>query len=161
MKLLTVYVPMSADIIHPGHVHLLNEAQKQGQVTVGLLSDDAICAKKGRLPVMSYDERYCVVSHIIGVKKVVKQASPDYRPNLLRIKPDYVVHGDDWSKNTMKTVSEFIAEWHGKLIVMDYSSSPIASSIIKQRVLDQLSNPSQPTKKVWIESAPSPPNTFA
>jgi phosphoenolpyruvate phosphomutase / 2-hydroxyethylphosphonate cytidylyltransferase len=89
MKQAIVYVPMSADIIHPGHIQVLQEAMKHGQVIIGLLSDNAIKAKKGNLPVMNYNERFIVVNHLKGVHKVIEQKTPDYRPNLLKNKADF------------------------------------------------------------------------
>ncbi len=132
-----VYVPMSADIIHPGHIQLLKEAQKYGKVTVGLLSDDAIKEKKGKLPVMTYGERLEVISHLSGVADVVQQESPNYRLNLQKLKPNFVVHGDDWSDTTRESVLKTIAQWDGKLVETDYSSRPTSSTVIKKRIIDQ------------------------
>ena len=98
-----VYVGMSADLIHPGHINILREAAKLGDVIVGLLTDKAIASYK-RLPFMSYDQRKEVIEHIKGVSKVVSQDSLDYTTNLEIIKPDFVVHGDDW-KEGVQSVS--------------------------------------------------------
>ena len=93
----TVYVGMSADLIHPGHLNIINTASSLGEVTVGLLTDKAIASYK-RLPYMNYDQRYEVVSSIKGVSNVVAQETLDYTDNLNEIKPDIIVHGDDWKK---------------------------------------------------------------
>jgi phosphoenolpyruvate phosphomutase len=138
MKLPVVYVPMSADIIHPGHIQLLKEAQKYGEVTVGLLSDDAIQEKKGKLPIMTYDERLEVVSYLSGVTNVIQQKSPDYTQNLRVLKPNFVVHGDDWTDTARQSVLEMIEQWNGKLIETDYSASSTSSTIIKKRTIDQI-----------------------
>ncbi|HMI09611.1 MAG TPA: adenylyltransferase/cytidyltransferase family protein [Candidatus Saccharimonadales bacterium] len=137
MKLPVVYVPMSADIIHPGHIQLLKEALKYGDVIVGLLSDEAIKEKKGKWPVMVYDERFEVVSNLVGVRKVIQQDSPDYTPNLEELEPIFVVHGNDWPEEARQSVLITIKQWDGKLIEVDYSSSPTSSTIIKKRVIDQ------------------------
>ena len=92
-----VYVGMSADLMHPGHINILKEASKLGEVTVGLLTDKAIASYK-RLPFMSFDQRKEVVENIKGVAHVITQDTLDYRPNLEEIKPDFVVHGDDWKE---------------------------------------------------------------
>ena len=92
----TVYVAMSADLIHPGHMNILKVARDLGEVTVGLLTDEAIASYK-RLPSMSYEQRKTVVEEIRGVGKVIPQTTLDYVPNLRKLKPDYVVHGDDWT----------------------------------------------------------------
>jgi len=137
MRLPVVYVPMSADIIHPGHIQLLKEAQRYGEVTVGLLSDDAIKKKKGKLPAMTYDERFEVVSYLSGVAHTIQQDSPDYIPNLQTLKPNFVIHGDDWSEETRQSVLMTIKQWGGKLVETDYSSCPTSSTIIKKRVIDR------------------------
>lgn len=90
-----VYVGMSADIVHNGHLHLLNEAAKLGKVTVGLLTDSAIASYK-RMPFMTFEERKAVVENLRQVARVIPQETLDYVPNLEKEKPDFVVHGDDW-----------------------------------------------------------------
>ena len=91
----TVYVGMSADIIHPGHLNIIHEAQKLGKVIVGVLTDAAIASYK-RLPYLTYEQRSLIVQNLKGVEEVVPQATLDYVPNLEMLKPDFVVHGDDW-----------------------------------------------------------------
>ena len=92
-----VYIGISADIMHPGHINILKEASKYGQVIVGLLTDKAIASYK-RLPFLTYEQRKNVIENMKQVYKVVPQETLDYRPNLKKIKPDIVVHGDDWKK---------------------------------------------------------------
>ena len=132
----TAYVGMSADIIHPGHLNILKEAQKLGDVIVGLLTDEAIASYK-RLPFMNYEERYVIVSAINYVTKVIPQKTLDYRPNLLSLKPDYVVHGDDWKEGvqaeTRKTVLETLSEWGGELVEPKYTEG-ISSTRIHQAI---------------------------
>ena len=94
-KTKTVYVGMSADIIHPGHLNVIDVARKLGDVTIGLLTDPAIASYK-RLPFMSFEQRKIVAENIKGVSRVVAQESLDYVPNLRKYRPDYVVHGNDW-----------------------------------------------------------------
>ncbi len=119
-----VYVGMSADIVHPGHLNILKEAAKFGEVTVGLLTDKAIASYK-RLPYMEYEQRKIVIENIKGVKEVIPQDTLDYTPNLEKIKPDYVVHGDDWKegvqKNTRQAVIDTLNKWGGKLIDVPYT----------------------------------------
>ena len=90
-----VYVGMSADIIHHGHLNIIKEAKKLGRVIVGLLTDEAIASYK-RLPLIPYNQREIIIQNIKGVDEVVPQETLDYVPNLRKINPDYVVHGDDW-----------------------------------------------------------------
>lgn len=119
-----VYVGMSADLIHPGHINIIKEATKLGEVTVGLLTDEAIASYK-RLPFLTYEQRKTVIEQIKGVCDVLPQFSLDYSYNLKEIKPDYVVHGDDWGsgiqKGTRQRVIETLDEWGGKLIEVPYT----------------------------------------
>ncbi|MBA7529108.1 Bifunctional protein HldE [subsurface metagenome] len=112
----TVYVGMSADLIHPGHLNIIKQAQKHGDVIVGLLTDKAIASYK-RLPYMSFDQRKLVIESIKGVTDVVPQDTLDYGPNLKKLKPDYVVHGDDWKSGvqqaTRQSVIDTLSEWGG------------------------------------------------
>ena len=90
-----VYVAMSADLIHPGHINIISKAKELGEVIIGLLTDKAIASYK-RVPYMSYEQRYEVIKNLKGVSQVIAQESLNYIPNLRLLKPDYVVHGDDW-----------------------------------------------------------------
>jgi len=132
----TVYVGMSADIIHPGHLNIINEAVKYGNVTVGVLTDKAIASYK-RLPYLSFEQRKLIVESLKGVSKVVTQDTLDYRPNLLSLKPDFVVHGDDWKegiqKNVRQQVIDVISEWGGKVIDVPYTKG-ISSTLLNQRL---------------------------
>ena len=76
-----VYVAMSADLIHPGHLNIISEARKYGEVIVGLLTDKAIASYK-RLPFLSYEQREIIVKNIKGVSQVIPQETLDYIPNL-------------------------------------------------------------------------------
>ncbi|ADH86541.1 phosphoenolpyruvate phosphomutase [Desulfurivibrio alkaliphilus AHT 2] len=119
-----VYVGMSADLVHPGHLNILREARKLGRVVVGLLTDQAIASYK-RLPHMTFEQRKEVVENLKGVDEVVGQETLDYVPNLRLIRPDYVVHGDDWrqgvQKQTRQRVIEALAEWGGELVEVPYT----------------------------------------
>ena len=131
-----VYVGMSADIIHPGHLNILNEASKYGRVIVGVLTDEAIASYK-RLPYLSFDQRYLVVSNLKNVSEVIPQTTLDYRPNLEKVRPDYVVHGDDWKTGvqakTRQQVIDKLAEWGGKVIDVPYTKG-ISSTMLNERL---------------------------
>ena len=86
---------MSTDVIHNGHIRIIQKAAALGELTVGVLTDEAICRYK-RYPVLSYAERAEIISNIKGVTRVVEQNTLDYTENLNLYRPDYVVHGDDW-----------------------------------------------------------------
>lgn len=128
-----VYVGMSADLLHPGHLNVLSTARKHGAVLVGLLTDAAIATYK-RLPHMTFDQRRLVVEAIKGVDRVVAQETLDYEPNLRRYKPDYVVHGDDWAEGVQKAtrarVISVLAEWGGELIEVPYTQGVSSTQLI-------------------------------
>jgi phosphoenolpyruvate phosphomutase len=119
-----VYVAMSADLIHPGHLNIINEARKYGEVILGLLTDEAIAGYK-RLPYLNFDQRKQIMENLKGISRVVPQTTLDYVPNLKALKPDYVIHGDDWrtgiQKETREKVINVLKEWNGKLIEVKYT----------------------------------------
>lgn len=129
---------MSADIIHPGHLNIIHEAQKLGEVTVGVLTDEAIASYK-RLPYLNYEQRSSVVENIKGVAHVIPQTTLDYVPNLEKLKPDFVVHGDDWKSGVQQEVRQkvidCISKWGGKVVDVPYTpgiSSTTLNAEIKE-----------------------------
>lgn len=133
-----VYIAMSADLIHPGHLNIIKTAQEYGEVTVGVLTDEAIASYK-RLPYMTYEQRSEIVENLKGVAQVIPQKSLDYVPNLKKLRPDYVVHGDDWKtgvqQETRKRVIDALAEWGGELIEPSYTpgiSSTVLNNALKE-----------------------------
>jgi phosphoenolpyruvate phosphomutase len=138
MKKKISYVAMSADLIHPGHLNIINHARRYGEVIIGLLSDKAIASYK-RVPIMDFKDRFAVVSSLKHVSRVVVQDTHDYVKNLKKYKPDFVVHGDDWKAGVQKEVrSRVIKElkkWNGKLIEIPYTqgiSSTKLSNAVKE-----------------------------
>ena len=134
----SVYIGMSADLIHPGHINILKRAAEQGDVTVGLLTDAAIASYK-RVPFMAWEQRAEVVGQIKGVVRVVPQNTLDYVPNLRQYKPDIVVHGDDWKEGvqakTRQAVIDALSEWGGELVEIPYTqgiSSTKLNSAMKE-----------------------------
>ena len=90
-----VYVGMTADLLHEGHINLLKAASQYGKVTVGLLTDEAVKSYK-RSPVQSWCSRKLLLESLSLVDSVVEQATLSYKDNLLRYRPKYLVHGSDW-----------------------------------------------------------------
>lgn len=119
-----VYIAISADILHHGHINLIKKASEYGKLTVGVLTDEAIATYK-RLPVLNYDQRKFIIENIEGVDEVVKQETLDYTENLEKIRPDIVVHGDDWLDNnqqqTRNKVITTLSQWNGRLIEIPYT----------------------------------------
>lgn len=119
-----VYIAMSADVIHSGHINVIEEGAKYGKVIIGLLTDEAIATYK-RLPILDYEIRKKIFENIKSVEEVVKQETLDYTKNLEEIKPDYVVHGDDWKTGVQSKVRENVIktleQWGGELIEVPYT----------------------------------------
>ena len=136
MKRKIVYVGMSADILHEGHINILKIANKLGDVIVGLLTDQAIATYK-KLPNLNYNQRKAVLISLKYVKKIVPQKTLDYLENLNKLKPDYLVHGDDWKKGIQRKTRErainALKKWNGKLVEPKYTKN-ISSSIIKEKI---------------------------
>ena len=138
-----VYVGLSADILHEGHINILKTAKQYGNVIVGLLTDEAIASYKN-IPYLDFKKRKIVVENIKYVSKVIPQHTLDYVENLNLIKPNYVVHGDDWKsgvqKKTRDRVIKTLKKWSGKLIEPKYTKN-ISSTEIKNKISNILSSP--------------------
>jgi len=145
-----VYVGLSADILHKGHINILKIANSYGDVYVGLLTDKAIASYKN-IPHLDYEKRKVVLENIKYVKKVIPQKTLDYVQNLEIIKPDYVVHGDDWKKGiqkeTRKRVIKTLKKWSGKLIEPKYTKN-ISSTLIKKEMSNIFSLPENRVSKL-------------
>lgn len=136
---LTVYVPMVADILHPGHINILRTASRYGRVVVGLFTDEAVASYK-RQPYMSYEQRKAVVEHIQGVAKVIPQKTRDYEDNLRALQPDFMVHGKDWREGPLAEVRNkairIMAEWGGQVIEPDYTQG-VSSTAIQEKIANR------------------------
>lgn len=145
-----VYVGLSADIIHEGHINILKIANKLGAVTVGLLTDKAVSSYK-KLPHLNYKQREIIIKNIRYVSKVIPQKSLSYVDNLKSIRPQFVVHGDDWKtgiqKKTRADVIKCLKKWGGKLIEPKYTKN-ISSTIIKKKILENGVSPDTRKKKL-------------
>ena len=130
-----VYVGMSTDVIHHGHINIIETARKLGEVTVGLLTDEAIASFK-RVPLLSYEQRKRIIENIKGVKEVIPQETLDYIPNLKKLKPDYVVHGTDWRTGVQKPIRDKVIkalkEWNGKLVEPEYTKGISSTQLINE-----------------------------
>ena len=128
-----VYIGLSADLIHQGHLNIVAVGCKLGKVIIGLLTDEAIASYK-RLPLIAFEERKLIVENLKGVDKVIPQTTLDYVPNLKKIKPDYVVHGDDWKtgiqREVRQRVIDILAEWDGELVEPKYTEGISSTDLI-------------------------------
>jgi len=130
-----VYVGMVGDFLHHGHINIIEEARKLGEVTIGLLTDEAAASYK-RKPIFTFEQRKKIIENIKGVTSVIPQNSLNYIPNLKKIKPNYVVHGDDWKsgvqKNEREKIINYLKEINGTLIEIPYTPGISSTNIIQR-----------------------------
>lgn len=128
----TVYTAISADILHYGHINIIQNATKYGELTVGVLTDSAISTYK-RPPLLPYESRKIIIENIKGVSAVIPQTSLDYEENLHKLRPDFVIHGTDWiegsQSNIRKKVIETLKQWGGQLIEVKYTTGVSISAL--------------------------------
>ena len=120
----TVYIGITGDIIHPGIINIIQKATSYGRVIVGLLTDSAIVSHK-RLPALTYEQRKNVIENIKGVSEVIPQKEWSYIPNLKELKPNYIIHGDDWKTNYLQKIRaevfDLMKEIGGEVIEIPYT----------------------------------------
>ena len=131
------YVSMIADLLHAGHINILKEAARHGEVTVGLLTSTAI-NELNDTAYLKYQQRADVVNSLEMVSGVISQESASYKENLMKLKPDFVVHGDDWidgkQSKYRQEVIDLLDEWGGELIEVEYSSD-ISDKNLKNQLM--------------------------
>lgn len=129
-----VYVAMAADIIHIGHIKIIEKAATLGPVIIGLLTDEAIQTYK-RKPIVTWNQRHRVISSIKGVSVVIPQTTHDYVSNLESLHPAYVVHGSDWKNGTQSKVRQRVldtlSKWGGELVEPEYTTGISTTQIIR------------------------------
>lgn len=120
----TVYMCVSADMVHSGHIAIIRKASALGRLTVGVLSDEAVASYK-RFPLMPFEERKALFESIAGVDRVIEQKTLSYKDVINELKPDFVVHGDNWKEGFQKPVREevtsLLASYGGQLVEYPYS----------------------------------------
>lgn len=118
-----VYMCLSTDIIHSGHINIIKKASELGEVTIGILCDEYV-AMYEKYPMIPLGERIKIVENIKGVTNVVIQNDIFYDDNIRKLKPNYVIHGDNWKNGYLKEVRErvleVVKEWDGEVIEIPY-----------------------------------------
>ena len=139
----TVYTCFTTDVLHEGHMNIIKEAKKYGRLIAGVMSDEAL-VKFDRFPTISFEMRKQMLEGIAEIDEIVDQKSVSYRENLLKYRPDYVVHGDNWKDNEQKSVREevieILKEWGGTLIEVPYTRNEGVKRI-DNRMREKLSMP--------------------
>ncbi len=143
MKNKTVYISLSVDVLHHGHINLINHAKKYGKVVAGLLTDSAISSRK-RIPLLNFNQRKKILENLNGISKVVPQNEWEYSKNILKLKPDYLVHGDDWKygrdKHLRSSSIKALKKIGGKLIEIAHTKD-ISSHSLKERIYTDATSP--------------------
>ena len=131
----TVYLGMIGDIMHPGLINIIREGAKHGELMIGLFTDEAIASHQ-RLPYMTYEQRKNVLENIKGVSRIVPQKEWSYVPNLLKYRPDYIIHGDDWcegsARELRRQVFDAMEQIGGHVIEIPYTRGIDSSSLDKE-----------------------------
>ena len=138
-----VYTCFCTDIIHEGHLNLIDVAKEYGDVVVGVLCDSEM-VKYNRFPIKSTSERVKLVEEIPDVKKVIIQKKIMYDDVVKEIRPDYIIHGDNWADESMRVIKKNILnvldEYGGELIEVPYTFNEKIQKIDKQ-MLEKLAMP--------------------
>ncbi len=154
----TVYLGMSMDILHHGHINIIEQAAKYGQLTVGLLTDEVI-AKNKRVPLLKFDERKRILQSIKGVHEIIEQDEWSYVNNIKKLKPDFFFHGDDWLEGPLASVKGDVVatlnSYGGKLIEIPYTKNISSTDLANEQAKITVS-PVERTKalKVILNSKP-------
>lgn len=131
----TVYTCFTTDVIHEGHLNIIRQAQKYGEVTVGVLTDEAMI-RFDRFPTISFEERLALVRGLEGVSRVVVQDAILYDDIIRQFHPDYVIHGDNWLAGPQKmirdNVERLLNAYGGEIIDVPYTYSENITRIDRQ-----------------------------
>lgn len=146
----TIYTCFCTDVIHEGHLNIIREAEKYGEVIVGVLSDEAMI-RFNRFPTVGFEERLDLVRNLNGVKRVVIQEDIMYDRMVNELRPDYVIHGDNWSDGPMKAIRDnvemLLSQYGGQIIDVPYTYSENVSRI-DARVREKLAMPEYRRKRL-------------
>jgi len=131
-----VFIPMSADFFHHGHVNLLVKAKKFGNIIVGLMTNAGIKSYKKRFPFFDYYQRKKVLEEIKCIKKIIPLNGLEYAKTAKKYQLDYFVHGDDWVKGPQSKERQMLIrtmkEWNGKVLEFKYTKN-VSSTKIKKK----------------------------
>lgn len=120
----TVYSCFTTDVIHEGHLNIINEAKKYGEVIIGILSDEAMI-KYNQFPTISFEKRKELIASLPGISRVVTQQDVMYDEIIKTYRPDYIIHGDNWKHGPLKAirdnVAKLLAQYGGQIIDVPYT----------------------------------------
>lgn len=133
----TVYLGMSMDVLHHGHINIIHKAASYGQLTIGLLTDEVISRNK-RVPLLKYEERKKILENIVGVHEVIVQEEWSYVENIKRLKPDYFFHGDDWLEGPLVSIRNDVVltlkDYGGELVEIPYTQGISSTALADEKI---------------------------
>lgn len=146
----TVYTCFTTDVIHEGHLNIIREAAKYGEVIVGVLSDECMI-RFNRFPSVEFEERIRIAEEIPEVSRVIVQKSIHYDDIISELKPDYVIHGDNWLSGPMKAirdrVEKLLGAYGGHIIDVPYTYNENVK-IIDSKIRERLAMPEYRRKRL-------------
>ncbi len=146
----TVYTCFCTDVIHEGHLNILSEAKKYGRVVVGILSDSAMI-RFNRFPTIDFEKRISIVEELGIADEIVIQDDIMYDKIIEKMRPDYVVHGDNWKSGPMKAIRDntekLLSEYGGQIIDIPYTYSENVRRI-DLRIREKLAMPEYRRKRL-------------
>ena len=120
----TVYTCFCTDVIHDGHLNIINNAKQHGRVVVGALTDEALI-RYNKFPTVSLEDRIKRYKELDGVDEVIVQKDFMYNDVIEQIKPDYIIHGDNWKVGPEKAIRDHVeallAQYGGEVIDVPYT----------------------------------------
>lgn len=145
-----VYTCFCTDTIHAGHINIINEAKKYGEVVVGVLTDEAM-VRYNQFPIKTFEERKKMVEELPGVSRVIVQETVLYDAVIQKEKPDYVIHGDNWKSEPLlairNNVESLLACYGGEIIDVPYTYNEDVRRM-DARVKEQLAMPELRRKRL-------------
>lgn len=153
-----VYTCFCTDVIHDGHLNIINNARKYGRVIVGALSDKALI-RYNRFPTVSQEERVKLYKSLDGVDEVVIQDDMMYDDVITLVQPDFIIHGNNWLEGPEKAIRDHVEEllkaYGGELIDVPYTYNEGVKKI-DMRLKEKLAMPEFRRKRLrqLIEMTP-------
>ena len=145
-----VYTCFCTDVIHEGHRNIIREAGKYGELTIGVLSDAAMI-RFNRFPTISFEERMQLVKDIPEVSNVVVQDDVMYDKVIEELRPDYVIHGDNWQEGPLKAIRDnvegLLKTYGGEIIDVPYTYNEEVKRI-DTRIKEKLAMPEYRRKRL-------------
>ena len=118
------YTCFTTDVIHEGHLNIIKKASEYGEVVVGVMTDETMI-KFDRFPTIPFEKRMEMIEKLDGVSRVIKQETVMYDDVIPSLRPDYVIHGDNWLSGPLKAVRDnvekLLSSYGGKIVDIPYT----------------------------------------